>query len=607
MPLTLGKWLIFISIFISLSVSAKVEYLININQPEHHLADVSMTIPKGETQLNVFLPTWRTGNYLIINQANGIRDFKAYGDGGSELSWTRIDKSHWQIANPSGEKVNLTYQVYANELARRSRHIDSTHAYLDATAVLMYEKTMMQKVHLVKLKVPQGWKSFSGMTATGAHEFVAQSYHQLASSPIETGINQLFEFDSQGKHYQLVIWGEGNYNAQKMADDLQKLVSQSQTIWSGYPYQKYVFIVHATSGASGATEHLNSTVIQRHRLSFAPRKDYLKFLRTASHELIHTWNVKAYRPSELVPYNYQSENYTELFWVAEGSTSYFQDRLLLTAKLQTVKEFLDKLALRIHDFERRPGAKVQSIADASFEKWIAQGGDFAENHSVNIYSEGYMTSWLLDFQMLKDTQNKVSYRDIHKALYDELSAKADSYKQYLAIGFNQQDILSLAKKLTKKDYSSWWKKYVLQPAQPDFESLLERVGIQFAELKPSDYKPWAGFELKDYRGFLSLKRVERNGPAWQAGLTINDQIVALNGLKVTPKNWDEILEKYQAGNSVKLTIFRNDMLAQKTLELASLPKTERKLELVKNPSESQKQAFKAWLGIEFPLESVSAK
>lgn len=98
-------------------------------------------------------------------------------------------------------------------------------------------------------------------------------------------------------------------------------------------------MVHATSGAGGATEHLNSTVIQLPRFSFRERKDYLRFISTASHEFIHTWNVKAYRPAGLVPYDYQHENMTELLWIAEGSTSYFQGQLLLRAGVMTPKEF----------------------------------------------------------------------------------------------------------------------------------------------------------------------------------------------------------------------------------------------------------------------------
>ncbi|TMN94298.1 peptidase M61, partial [Pseudoalteromonas sp. S407] len=99
------------------------------------------------------------------------------------------------------------------------------------------------------------------------------------------------------------------------------LVKTGDVIWDDYPYQRYVFMVHSTSGARGATEHLNSTIIQRHRDKFAKREDYLGFIATAAHEFIHTWNVKAYRPEGLVPYDYLAPNYSRLLWLAEGSTS----------------------------------------------------------------------------------------------------------------------------------------------------------------------------------------------------------------------------------------------------------------------------------------------
>ncbi len=586
---------------IALPVSARVDYQINITQPIHHLAEVTIKFPKGHEQLELFLPVWRTGNYKVINQANGIRKFRVKGNDDSHLNWQRVSKSQWNIDNPSKESVIVKYELYANELAKRSRHIDSTHAYLDATATFMYAKNLMSEIHSVKVIAPKGWKSYSGLSETGEHEFVAQSYHQLASSPIETGISEYYEFTADGRNYQLVIWGKGNYDGQKMADDLQKLAPKSQSIWRGYPYKKYVFIVHATSGASGATEHLNSTVIQRPRFSFAPRKDYLKyFLRTAAHELVHTWNVKAYRPQELVPYDYQQENYSQLLWVAEGSTSYFQEQLLLMAKLQTVKEFLTELASRIEKFKRRPGRLQQSISEASYEKWIAQGGDYAENHSVNIYSEGFIASWLLDAKILDDTKNQKNYRQLHAAIYDEVDPKNLSYQQYLAIPYSENTLKKIAFDFTGKDYNSWWENNIEKPFSIDFDNLLEKAGLQFKRTKSSSNIAWTGFKVKEKSGFAKLTQVEMNSPAWHAGLTIGDYIVAFNKIKITESNIRSQLESFKPGDTVEVAFFRNDSLQSTALNLGRIPKDELKIELVDNPSESQKSYFKAWLGIDYP-------
>ncbi|TQV71131.1 M61 family metallopeptidase [Aliikangiella marina] len=590
----------FLVLCVSTPLFASVKYFIDINDPAHHTAQVKMIIPAGMESIDVLLPTWRTGNYKLINQANGIRNFKATSKVGKNLNWQRKNKSHWVIENPTEKAITVSYQLYANELAFRSRHIDSTHAYLDATAVFMYVPQLMLSEHQINLEVDDNWRSFSGLKETGKHQFVAKNYHQLSSSPIETGINKLSEFSVDGRDYQIVIWGEGNYSLEKITKDLKALVKQGSTIWSNYPFEKYVFIIHATSGARGATEHLNSTVIQRERNTFAPRKEYLKFLRTASHEFVHTWNVKAYRPESLVPYDYQKENYSQLLWVAEGSTSYLQDHLLLTGKIQKPKEYFKELAERIDRLQQGPGFKMQSVADSSFEKWIAQGGDFATNHSSNIYSHGFMVSWLLDAKILEDSNLKYSYKDVHNALYEKRKEHSTSYDNFFAAPFNQQDILSIAKQLTGNDYQAWWQKNVLTPFSIDFKVLLDKAGLKFKTDKKKEINVWTGFKSKNEKGFLALTSVEKGSPAWQSGLTTKDLLVAIDGMRVTHENFKMMMEKYAPTREIEVSFFRNDQLMKTQLKLGKRPKKPLEIGLVDNPTDAQKKYFKAWLGIDYP-------
>ena len=43
---------------------------------------------------------------------------------------------------------------------------------------------------------------------------------------------------------------------------------------------------------------------------------YDNILGICSHELYHTWNIKAIRPKEMLPYDYTKENYSKLGYVA---------------------------------------------------------------------------------------------------------------------------------------------------------------------------------------------------------------------------------------------------------------------------------------------------
>ncbi len=167
----------------------------------------------------------------ILNLANGIREFTALDSRGSKLSWQKIDKHTWQVNDTQGKGIHLSYQVYANELAKRTRHIDDSHAFLDSSAVIMYSKESRDSQHTVQLSVPKLWRSFSGLdTGENKHQFIAKNYDQLVDSPIETGINEHHAFTIDNRKYELVIWGEGNYDSNKILKDLKELVQQSKHV-----------------------------------------------------------------------------------------------------------------------------------------------------------------------------------------------------------------------------------------------------------------------------------------------------------------------------------------------------------------------------------------
>ena len=587
--------LAFTSCLAALSPSTFADVLvdINIDKPEHHLSTISITFdPSDREEMQLQLPVWRTGRYEILNLANGIRDFSATDSEGLSLTWSKSAKDTWLIEDVANKSVTVSYQLYANQLGKRTRHIDDSHAFLDASAVVMYSDETRDEQHLISLNVPEGWRSVSGLAfGENEHQFVAPNYDVLVDSPIETGELKHHEFTVDGREYELAIWGEGNYVEQDMVRDLKKLVQQGPAIWSDYPYERYVFMVHATSGARGATEHLNSTIIQRNRYAFNSRDDYLSFLSTASHEFVHTWNVKQYRPEGLVPYNYQAENYSNLLWLSEGSTSYFQNQLLVRADIMTVPEYLKRVSKRVNGFMRKPGRDSQSVAQTSFDKWIDEGGDYGKNHSVNIYSEGYLVSWLLDFAIIEDTKGKKSYRDVHKALSKDFS---------LPKSFNEQDVLTILRDVTGKSYESWWQENVHGTPQPDFDKLLAKAGLKITYGTNEKVNAWTGISTKPMQGGLKVTAVEKNSPAWQSGFTTDDIIVAVDGLRMADKDLTKRLKNFAPEQTIRVSFFRRDQLMHKNITLGALPEGTLSIKLVEKPTRKQKQFFKAWTGMKFP-------
>jgi predicted metalloprotease with PDZ domain len=581
---------------IAFSVKSAVVVDIDIKQPEHHLAQVKVTFPKTKlAQLQIKMPTWRTGNYQILPLANGVRLFSATDERGKVLPWHKTDKNTWQVEQTRNKKVVVSYQVYANELGKRTRHIDDSHAYLDASAVVMYHQNVRKQQYIVNLQVPKLWKSASGLiSGKKENQFIATNYDVLIDSPIETGIQEVHNFTVDNVDYTLVIWGKGNYDSAQMVKDLSLLVKQGKYIWPAeYPFSRYVFMVHATSGERGATEHLNSTVIQRSRYKFNDRKDYLGFLQTAAHEFVHTWNVKQYRPEGLVPYDYQRENYTSLLWVSEGSTSYFQAQLLLNAGLMTTEEYFTDIAKRINGYMHKPGLNFQSVAESSFEHWLEQGGDYDNNFSANIYNEGFLVSWLLDFNLLAKSNGTTSYKDVHNALYQQ-------YR--LPHAFSEQDMLTILKAKTGENYKNWWQQNVHGHVKPDFAQLLSQVGLELYYGEKNEQKAWSGITTTFTKQGIKVTRVEKDSPAWLAGIAVDDIIIALDDLRINETDLTKRLLNFKPEQAVKITYFRRDQLVSSTLNLKAVPKDKLKVRPMKNATEQQKSMFKAWLGVDFPVK-----
>ncbi|WP_199612060.1 M61 family metallopeptidase [Flocculibacter collagenilyticus] len=588
------------AVAMSFTASATVQYQLEITQPEHHLADITVTLPEVQADyVDVKLPAWRTGRYEILDLANGIRFFQPTDEQQQPLKWEKVEKSTWRVYLPSATSVNLAYQVYANQLGKRSRHIDDSHAFIDASGYFMYADQFRNDDVTVTLEVPNNWRSVSGMKqGDNAHSFVAENYDVLIDSPIETGINSLHKFEQNGKEYEVVFWGKGNYDEKQTVADFKKLVAQYNAIWHDIPFERYVFMVHATTNSRGATEHLNSTIIQRKRFTFAPREQYLEFLSTASHEFVHTWNVKAYRPDGLVPYDYIAPNYSELLWISEGSTSYFQDQLLLRAEIMQPKEFFKKLAKRIERHMQTPGKEAQTVAQASFDSWINMRGDHGRNFSTNIYSEGFLVSWLLDFNLLKETDLKASYRDVHSELYKKYKTPH---------GFTKADVLNILNGLTGESYQAWWTKNVEGPLNINFESLLAQAGLKMHYGKKAKDTAYTGISTKNVNGFSTVTMVKKDSPAWKAGLTSDDVIIAVDGLKLAGGDFKKRIKDFNKHEQVSLTYFRNDELRKATIKLETVKDKPLSVDVIENPTEQQKATFKAWLGIDYPEKKAQTK
>jgi len=91
--------------------------------------------------------------------------------------------------------------------------------------------------------------------------------------------------------------------------------------------------------------------------------------------------------------------------------------------------------------------------------------------------------------------------------------------------------------------------------------------------------------------------VRRGTPALEAGLNVDDEVLALDDVRVRPEGLAARLELYKPGDKVSLLVARRDKIIRLDATLGADPGRPWRLELVPNPSDSQKQHLAAWLGL----------
>lgn len=131
---------------ISSSISSnKFTYRISIPEPENHLLQVELAIANWQAEfIDLKLPVWTPGSYLVREYAKHLQDFGAIAESGQNLAWQKISKNHWRVncgslqndSLQNDSQIKIRYRIFCNELTVRTNHIDSTHAFLQVQLCL---------------------------------------------------------------------------------------------------------------------------------------------------------------------------------------------------------------------------------------------------------------------------------------------------------------------------------------------------------------------------------------------------------------------------------------------------------------------------------------
>lgn len=582
--------LVIMTIFTNELIAENIKYTLSFTEAQGHYVDVEMDISSNKENVLVKMPVWAPGSYLIREFSRHVEGFEAT-QGNKSLDFKKINKNTWQITNSGKSAIKIKYKVYAFELTVRTSFIDASHAYLNGTNIFMYVDGGLNGKHEVVIKPHADWKKIScslPMVKENPYHLIADNYDILADSPIEIGNQDIIEFTAQNIKHSVAMVGPGNYDAEKIKKDFSKIIDQASSVFGTHPCKNYTFIVQNVPSGGGGLEHLNSTTVMVNRMAYTNESTYQSFLSLIAHEYFHLWNVKRLRPAVLGPFNYDEENYTNMLWVSEGFTAFYDNWLVRRAGFSTTEKYLELVANEYSGQKNLPGDKAQSLAESSFDAWIKyyRRNENSNNSQVSYYDKGSIVASLINLMIIEHSGAKQNIDDLMKYLYKEYYEKKNT-------GFSDDEFKKAAEKFTGRDLSDFYNNFILGKDPIDFEKYLLIAGLKLTDLNAGKNEVYLGANSSNTNGKVMITSVLKGSPAYLSGINVNDEIIAIDNYRVD--DLTKMLNYKKVGDKITITLSRDGILKNIEVVLTKNTNVKYKIEKVSNASAEQEAAYKKWL------------
>lgn len=580
---------LFMSSFAEL-MAQSVKYNISFPEAQAHYVNVEVDL-KGfkEKELELKLPVWTPGSYLVREFARHIESVEAYSNN-EKIKIEKTNKNTWKFSNNGN--VIVKYKVYAFELTVRTSFIDDSHAALNGSNIFMYVEGYKNLKSEVNVTPRDNWKKIScGLPheKNNPYKLYADNYDILADSPIEIGNQDIIEFEVLGIPHYVAMVGPGTYDREKIKKDFIKIIETANSVFGKNPVKNYTFIVHNVNSGGGGLEHLNSTSLLVQRNAYSNENTYNSFLSLVAHEYFHLWNVKRLRPTVLGPFDYNQENYTHLLWVSEGFTAYYDNWIVRRAGYYTEEKYLDIIANEITAQTNLPGDKVQPLSESSFDAWIKyyRRNENSNNSQVSYYDKGSISALLINLMILEHSKGKQTLDDLMSYLYQEYYIKKD-------IGFNNETFKKAAEKFTGRNLDKFYADVIDGTSSINYDQYLSVAGLKLVNVNANKNEAYIGVNASATNGKVTITSIIKNSPAYNAGLSVNDEIIAIDNYRVDDLTKALLLKK--VNDKISVLVNRDGIIKTIDITIAKNPNVKYKLEKVSTITKEQELVLNKLLG-----------
>jgi predicted metalloprotease with PDZ domain len=521
--------------------TATINYSVSMPQPASHLFHVTLHAGGLHGEFHDFkMPAWAPGYYRLLDFEKYVQNFSASDANGRPLPFEKAGKNTWRIVTGGGASLVLNYDVFGAVSFAVQNFLNENRALLSPPGLFLYEDGKLSQPVTIDIQAPPGWKTVAtGLDVVPGKPgvFSAANFDVLYDSPVSLGNQEMLRFEVRGVPHDISLENvAASADRKRMTADLQRVVGAATRLMGDIPYAHYAFLM--VGAGNGGVEHLNSASIAFNGNSLGTEEGYLRWLSYVAHEYFHNFNVKRIRPIALGPFDYEAENLTNMLWVSEGLSVYYQDLLLVRAGLMTREQYLDKMAAAIGRFENAPGRRFQSATESSWTTWGTSGVGNDRNTTISYYDNGAMLGAMLDLAIRSQSRNRKSLDDVMRGLYR-------TYYKTKQRGFTDAEFRTECEEAAGGPLDEVFD-YAATTKAVNYAKYFAMAGLETkvtSEEAPGVYLG-ANFQVRGMK--LAVTSVDPGSPAEAAGMRVNDELAE------TVKLLSDALNASKPGDALKL-------------------------------------------------------
>jgi len=569
-----------------------VHVRLDVTEPGTHLVRVTMRFPPtGDRERRFRMAAWVPGSYKIRDFGRHVQDMGCRLDG-KAARVEQTGKDEWTVRAAADREVELAYRVYCRELTVDTSHVTNDHAHLFPATLVLYDERSRGEKHRLEVESPPGWRLWSGLETPAFRGTLedADGYDHLIDCPIECGPADGYHvatFNARRKKHRLVVWSppEG-VDWKRIVHDMRAIVEETARVFDGLPYAHYTFLAHVAKDHGGGLEHRNSTVLGLDPLALtSDEKIMTRFLPLVAHEFFHTWNVKRILPAAFRPYDLQREVYTGLLWLFEGVTSYYELPILYRAGVFDDPSWGKVVAEMLKHYEMALGRSRRPVTEASRLTWtlLYQPHEHNVNRNVSYYTKGLFVGLCLDHHLRMEGV-RGGLDAVMRHLWNEYGNGR---------GVPEDGVARIVEEATGVDVSRVLGNWTNGTTELPVDKALRDLGWDVERALPDEKRP-LGLGVHFKAATSRIERIPEDSPAWSV-LQPDDELVAAEGYKWAADAFAEHAATREAGDLVRLHVFREGRLRAFDVPLREMPKDKITVKPRRGDAAATRRR-KAWLG-----------